>query len=236
MEVYSNRSVIRNWAEEDRPREKLMLKGRHTLSDAELLAILICSGTKNESAVDVAKRILRNANDNLAELARMGITELTRVKGIGKVRALTIAAALELGRRRDESVIMDRGKITKSLDAYTIFRSTMSDRPYEEFWIILLNKGNKIIQKCCISEGGISGTVVDPKKVFKIALDHHASSIILGHNHPSGTTRPSDADNKITKKLFAAGKLIEVDVIDHLIIGEGGYYSYADEGVLTNDQ
>lgn len=232
METYSNKGVIRNWAEEDRPREKLLLKGRHTLSDAELLAILIGSGTRNETALDVAKQILQQASDNLAELARMEIPELIRIKGVGKVKALTISAALELGRRRDESVIMDKGKITTSLDAYTIFRSAMSDRHYEEFWIILLNKGNKIIQKRCISEGGISGTIVDPKKIFKIALDHHASSIILGHNHPSGATKPSDADNKITRKLFSAGQFLDVAVIDHLIIGDDGYYSYADEGTL----
>ncbi|MCK9423010.1 MAG: DNA repair protein RadC [Bacteroidales bacterium] len=233
METYSNKTVIRNWAEEDRPREKLLLKGRHNLSDAELLAILIGSGTKNESALDVAKSILHKANDNLAELARMGFNELIQVKGIGKARAVTISAALELGRRKDESIVMEKEKIFKSLDAYTIFRSTMSDHPYEEFWIILLNKGNKVIRKCCISEGGISGTVVDPKKVFKIALDHHASSIILGHNHPSGTTKPSEADNNITKKLYAAGKMLDVDVLDHLIIGDNGFYSYADEGALT---
>ncbi|MCK9203154.1 MAG: DNA repair protein RadC [Bacteroidales bacterium] len=232
MDAYTNRTVIRNWAEEDRPREKLLLKGRHNLSDAELLAILISSGTKSESALDLAKRMLHNAHDNLAELARMGLQEMTGIKGIGMVRAITIAAALELGRRRDESIVMEKEKIVKSKDAYTIFRSTMSDRPYEEFWIILLNKGNRVIRKCCISEGGISGTVVDPKKVFKIALDHHASSIILGHNHPSGATIPSEADNNITKKLYAAGKMLDVDVLDHLIIGDNGFYSYADEGAL----
>ena len=208
------------------------MKGRHSLSDAELLAILIGSGTKHQSALDVAKGILHLANDNLAEMARMGLNELTRVKGIGKVRAVTITAALELGRRRDESTVMEKGKIFKSSDAYTIFRSTMSDHPYEEFWIILLNKGNKVLRKCCISEGGISGTVVDPKKVFKIALDYHASSIILGHNHPSGMIKPSEADNNITKKLYAAGKMLDVDVLDHLIIGDNGFYSYSDEGEL----
>ena len=232
MEQYDSRAIIRNWAEEDRPREKLLLKGRQTLSNTELLSILISSVPRYESAVDLAKRLFHSPHENLSELARIWIREMTAIKGIGNVRAVTIVAALELGRRRDESTVMEKEKIMRSSDAYTIFRSTMSDRPYEEFWIILLNKGNRVIRKCCISEGGISGTVVDPRKVFNTALDHHASSIILGHNHPSGNTHPSDADNNITRKLFAAGKLLDVEVLDHLIIGDNGFYSYADEGAM----
>ena len=232
MDNYTNHTSIRNWAEDDRPREKMMLKGRHSMSDAELLAILIGSGTRHESAVDLAKNILHRAHDNLAELSKMNMKDLLGVKGIGKVRALTILAALELGRRRNESEVLARDKIKTSRDAYEIFRSIMGDRPYEEFWIILLNKANKVLQKCNISEGGISGTVVDPKKIFKISLDHHASSIILGHNHPSGVVTPSEADIRITKKVRDAGAMLEVTVLDHLIIGEDNYYSFADEGAL----
>ena len=232
METYSNHTTIRNWAEDDRPREKLALKGRHSMSDAELLAILIGSGTRHESAVDLAKTILRNAGDNLAELSKLGLTDLISVKGIGQARAVTILAAMELGRRRNESEALLRDKIKTSRDAYEIFRSIMGDRPYEEFWIILLNRANKVLKKCNISEGGISGTVVDPKKIFKISLDNHASSIILGHNHPSGVVTPSEADCKITKKIKDAGVMLEVTVLDHLIIGDDSYYSFADDGAL----
>jgi DNA repair protein RadC len=232
MENYTNHQTIRNWAEDDRPREKLALKGRHSMSDAELLAILIGSGTRQESAVDLAKKILKLAGENLGELSKLNLTELIQVKGIGQARAVTILAAMELGRRRGESQALVRDKIKTSRDAYEIFRSTMGDRPYEEFWIILLNRANKVIKKCNISEGGISGTVVDPKKIFKISLDNHASSIILGHNHPSGVVTPSDADCRITKKLREAGAMLEVSVLDHIIIGEDGYYSFADEGAL----
>ena len=232
MDNYKNHTNIKQWAEDDRPREKLMLKGRHSMSDAELLAILIGSGTRNESAVDLAKNILNRGHDNLVELSKMNMNDLLAVKGIGRVRAITILAALELGRRRNESEVLMRDKIKSSRDAYEIFRGTMGDRPYEEFWIILLNKANKVLQKCNISEGGISGTVVDPKKIFKISLDHHASSIILGHNHPSGVVTPSEADMRITKKLCDAGAMLEVTVLDHLIIGEDNYYSFADEGTL----
>lgn len=232
MENYTGHSSIRNWAEDDRPREKLILKGRYSMSDAELLAILIGSGTRHESAVGLAKNILRLGNDNLVELSKLSITDLVKVKGIGQARAVTILAAMELGRRRNESEVLVRDKIKTSRDAYEIFRSTIGDRPYEEFWIILLNRANKVIKKCNISEGGISGTVVDPKKIFKISLDNHASSIILGHNHPSGVVTPSEADCRITKKLRDAGAMLEVAVLDHLIIGEDSYYSFADEGGL----
>jgi DNA repair protein RadC len=232
MENYTTRSAIRNWAEDDRPREKLATKGRHSLSDAELLAILLGSGTRQESAIDLAKNVLNLAGGNLGELSKLGLTDLVKVKGIGQAKAVTILAALELGRRRNESEVMVRDKITTSRDAYEIFRSTMGDRPYEEFWIILLNRANKVIRKVNISEGGISGTVVDPKKIFKISLDSHASSIILGHNHPSGVVTPSEADCRITKKLRDAGAMLEVTVLDHLIIGDDSYYSFADEGAL----
>ncbi len=232
MDEYTNRTPIRNWAEDDRPREKFLMKGRLSLSDAELLAILLVSGTRSESAVDLAKTVLMHARFNLAELSKMSISNLVAIRGIGQARAIAILAALELGRRRNESDVLTREKISRSRDAYEIFRSTMGDRPYEEFWIILLNRANKVLQKCNISEGGISGTVVDPKKIFKISLDHHASAIILGHNHPSGVVTPSEADERITKKICDAGALLDIAVLDHLIIGEDTFYSFADEGML----
>jgi DNA repair protein RadC len=232
MERYENHFPIKNWAEEDRPREKLQLKGKNALSDAELIAILLGTGNRSESAVDLAKRILSVAGENLIEVSRMGIHELMEFKGIGEAKALTLIAALELAKRRNESEVMAKEKIASSRDAYEIFRSVMSDQPYESFWIILMNKANKVIRKCNISEGGVSGTVVDPKKIYKIALDLHASSMILGHNHPSGNIQPSEADQKITKKIRDAGLMLDVAVLDHLIIGDDKYYSFADEGTL----
>lgn len=230
MEKYTNHISIRNWAEDDRPREKFLVKGRHSLSDAELLAIIIGSGTQSESALDLSKKILQLAHENLAELSRLSISDLVKVRGIGKVKATSLLAALELGRRRNESEVLVREKIKSSRDAFDVLRSAIGDKPYEEFWIIMLNRANKVIRKCSISEGGISGTVVDPKKIFKIAIDNHASSIILGHNHPSGAITPSEADIQITKKIRDAGAMLDVAVIDHLIIGDDRFYSFADNG------
>jgi DNA repair protein RadC len=232
MERYENHFPIKNWAEEDRPREKLQLKGKNSLSDAELIAILLGSGNRSESAVDLAKRILLTAGENLIEVSKMGINDLMGFTGIGEAKAITLIAAMELGKRRNESEVLSKEKIASSRDAYEIFQSVMGDQPYESFWIILLNKANKVIRKCNISEGGVSGTVVDPKKIYKIALDQHASSIILGHNHPSGNIQPSEADLKITKKIRDAGFMLDVAVLDHLIIGDDKYYSFADEGTL----
>lgn len=232
MEEYINHITIKNWAEDDRPREKLLLKGKNALSDAELLAIVLTTGSRSESAVDLAKKILKSAGDNLAELSKIGIPDLMKFNGIGEAKAIGIVAALELGRRRNEAEVMSREKITNSRDAFEVLRSSLGDLPYEEFWILLLNKANKVIRKCSISEGGVSGTVVDPKKIFKIALDNHASSIILGHNHPSGNIQPSEADHKITKKVKDAGNMLDVAVLDHIIIGDDRYYSFADEGSL----
>jgi len=232
MEYKDQHIPIRDWAEDDRPREKFMLKGRNSLSDAELLAILIGSGNRNDSALDLAKKILGRNKENLLELSKVGINDLIKIKGIGQARAIVILAALELGRRRETADVIVRQKITTSKQAYEIFRTAMGNRPYEEFWIILLNKANHIIRQSSISEGGISGTVVDPKKIFKIALDYRASSIILGHNHPSGEVKPSEADNRITIKIRDAGLLLDVAVLDHLILGEEQFYSYADAGTL----
>lgn len=223
---------ILSWAEEDRPREKLLLKGKSVLSDAELIAILIGSGTRSISAVDVAKMILSNANYNLNELAKFSIKELKKVKGIGEAKAITIVSALELGRRRKDSEFAEKVKITCSNDIYQFMKPELLDMPKEEFWVLLLNRANRLIKKEQISSGGVSGTVADPKIIFKAALDQYASSIILVHNHPSGNLKPSQADIKLTNKMKEAGSLLEIPVLDHIIFGDEGYLSFADEEML----
>lgn len=225
-------SPIREWAEDDRPREKLLLKGRQSLSDAELIAILLGSGSKNESAVDLSKRILRDCHDNLIELSRRSVKDLIRFKGVGEAKAINIIAALELGKRRRGAEALEKKKITSSKDVFEFFASLIGDTNYETFYILLLNRANKIIRPVQISEGGMSGTVADPKKIFKIALENNATSIILCHNHPSGNIKPSDADIRLTKKLKNAGEMLDVPVLDHLILGEERYFSFADEGEL----
>ncbi len=223
---------IKSWAEEDRPREKLMGKGRQILSEAELIAILIGSGSRNETAVELSKRILSTVENNLNELGKLGVKELTKFKGIGEAKAISIVAALELGRRRKETEVVKREKITTSKDAYDALKGNMSDLPYEEFWLIILNRANAIVKKELISRGGVAGTVVDTKIIFKAAVEHYASSIIICHNHPSGNLKPSEADIRITKNIKEAGKIMEIPLIDHLILSENGYYSFADEGML----
>ncbi|MCE3279417.1 MAG: hypothetical protein K0S44_1608 [Bacteroidetes bacterium] len=223
---------IKSWAEEDRPREKLMGKGRQILSEAELIAILIGSGSRSETAVELSKRILSTVENNLNELGKLGVKELTKFKGIGEAKAISIVAALELGRRRKETEVVKREKITTSKDAYDALKGNMSDLPYEEFWLIILNRANAIVKKELISRGGVAGTVVDTKIIFKAAVEHYASSIIICHNHPSGNLKPSEADIRITKNIKEAGKIMEIPLIDHLILSENGYYSFADEGML----
>ncbi len=226
----NEKNAIKNWAVDDRPREKLINKGSNVLSDAELLAILIGSGNKDESAVDLSKRILRYVNYNLVDLSGLNVNDFVKnFKGIGKAKAVTIIAALELGKRRRGAEVINRKKISSSKDAYELLQSYFSDSKYEEFWIILLRKNNTIIKTVSVSEGGISATIVDPKKIFKIAIDNNASSIILCHNHPSGNIKPSEADIKLTKNLKAAGSLLEIHVLDHIIISGENYYSFADE-------
>jgi DNA repair protein RadC len=226
----NEKNAIKNWAVDDRPREKLINKGSNALSDAELLAILIGSGNKDESAVDLSKRILGYVNYNLVELSGLTVNDFVKnFKGIGKAKAVTIIAALELGKRRRGAEVINRKKISSSKDAYELLQSYFSDSKYEEFWIILLRKNNTIIKTVSVSEGGISATIVDPKKIFKIAIDNNASSIILCHNHPSGNIKPSEADIKLTKNLKAAGSLLEIHVLDHIIISGENYYSFADE-------
>ena len=230
--TYTQSLGIKTWAEEDRPREKLLLKGKGSLSNAELLAILIGSGSKKESAVELSKKILANSKNNLQELSRCGIDDLIEFNGIGEAKAISIIAALELGRRYRSTEPMNRKKISSSQDAFNAIYSYLSDSIYEEFYIILLNRANEIIGVHRISEGGTSGTVVDPKKVFKLALVKQASSIILSHNHPSGNIQPSHQDKTITKKLKDSGKLMEIEVLDHIIVGNNRYLSFADEGLI----
>ncbi len=233
MEKYTRDNLtIKAWAEEDRPREKLILKGKKSLSDAELLAILLGSGSREETAVGLSQRILKSADNNLNELGKCTVKELTRFKGIGEAKAITIVAALELGRRRQLSDIKERIQVRSSQDAYKAIAPILVDLPHEEFWILLLNRSNRIMCRERISIGGVSGTVVDAKLIYKKALENLASAIILCHNHPSGNLKPSQADIDITRKLKQAGKTLDIDVLDHLIIAEGGFYSFADEGLM----
>ncbi|MGQ1787900.1 RadC family protein [Saccharicrinis sp. GN24d3] len=224
---------IKNWAVEDRPREKLLSKGISSLSNAELIAILIGSGNRNESAVDVSKRILNDVNNNLNELGKLTIDKLKRdYSGIGEAKAISIVAAMELGRRRKLSDAKEKPKISGSLDIYDLMHPILADLPHEEFWIVLLNRANKVISTQKISQGGISGTVIDSKLIMKSAIDQLASSIILCHNHPSGNLRPSSHDKTNTKKLVEAGKVMEIPILDHVIVTDNGYYSFADEGEI----
>jgi DNA repair protein RadC len=229
---YENRIPMRYWAEDDLPSQKLLLKGNGSLSDAELLSIIIGTGVSGENSLDIAMKTLSICGNNLCEFWKFSVSDLQRIKGIGEKRAVKIAAMFALARRRNESEVIFKNKISKSQDAFEIFHSLMGDLPYEEFWLLLLNRANRVIKKVKISEGGISGTVVDPKKIFQICLEQHATSILLGHNHPSGTVTPSEADNKITKKIKDCGLLLDVAVLDHIIVGDDRFYSFADEGTL----
>jgi len=229
---YAVSRKILSWAEDDRPREKMLLKGNGALSDAELIAILIGSGTVDLSAVDVAKLILQKANNNLNELAKLSLKDLMKIKGIGQAKAISIAAALELGRRRKDAEAVVRPKITCSRDAYDQIKPHLWDLPHEEFWILLLSRSNEVIRPVQISQGGVSGTVADPKLIFKQAIEHLASSIILIHNHPSGNLTPSQADKDLTKRLKEAGRLLDTPVLDHLIFTDTHYFSFADEGLF----
>lgn len=229
---YHTSGTIQSWAEEDRPREKLMLKGKAALSEAELIAILINSGTIDLTAVDVAKIILKSVNNNLNELARLSVKDLSRFRGIGAAKAISIVAALELGRRRKEQDRPQRNRITCSRDAYNEMIPHLMDKPHEEFWILLMNRANEVLRPVQISTGGIAGTVADPRLIFKQAIDHLASAIILMHNHPSGNLQPSQADKDLTRKLKEAGRILDIPVLDHLIFTDKAYYSFADEGVL----
>jgi len=225
-------TAIKQWAEDDRPREKLIAKGPTALTDAELIAILIGSGSRNESAVDLCKRILASTNNNLGELAKLSVNDLMKFKGIGDAKAITIVAALEIGKRRRLAEATIRETVTSSNDAYNMLLPLFEDLAHEEFWVIYLNRAGKVIKKEKVSTGGVAGTVVDTKIIFKIAAEVLASSIILAHNHPSGNLKPSHQDVTLTKNIKQAALLFDMNLFDHLIVTEHGYYSFADEGVL----
>jgi DNA repair protein RadC len=223
---------ITDWAVEDRPREKLIQKGSSSLSDAELLAILINSGTKDRSAVDLGRELLGIVNNNLNSLGKLTIADIKKIRGIGTARAVTIAASLELGRRRKMAEVQDVPQIRSSKDVADIFQPLLSDLLHEEFWILFLNRSNKVINKMKLSQGGISGTVTDVRIVMKKAIEYLASGIIVCHNHPSGNLNPSESDSKITQKIKEAGNLMDIQLLDHLIISDKDYYSFADNGLL----
>lgn len=232
MQEKSTSFSIKNWSEDDRPREKLLHKGKGALTDAELIAILIGSGSRNESAVDLSKRILHSVDNSLNKLGKLSVQELMKFKGIGEAKAITIVAAAELGRRRKFEEQPEQLQITSSKSAYEIFQPIIGELPHEEFWIAYLNNSNKVISTFQLSKGGITGTLVDVRLAFKQALSLGATAVILAHNHPSGTLKPSVADKQITQKLKTAGESLDIKVLDHLIVTEKTYFSFADEGVL----
>lgn len=224
---------ISQLAEEDRPREKLLLKGKSALSDAELLAILLGSGTRSLSALDLARYILTSVNHDLSQLAKMSVMDLKKFKGIGEAKAITIVSALEMGRRRKLiNELPKRFKIGSSADVYQFMKPDLMDEPIEHFYILLLNRNNQVIKKHLISRGGTAGTVADPKIIFKHAIDALANSIILVHNHPSGNLKPSEQDRRLTNKLKSAGESLDITVIDHIIFTDVAYFSFSDEGLI----
>ncbi|XLS30183.1 DNA repair protein RadC [Flavobacteriaceae bacterium M23B6Z8] len=232
MKEKSTYYSIKNWSEADRPREKLLNKGCHVLSDSELLAILLGSGSKSESAVDLAKRILFSTDNNLNTLGKLSIENLKTFKGIGEAKAVTITAALELGRRRRSEETPDKIRINSSTGAFEFLQPIIGELPHEEFWIIYLNNSNKVLKFFQVSKGGITGTLVDVRIVLKKALEAGATSLILAHNHPSGALRPSESDKKLTYKLRTACESLDIKILDHLIVTEKAYFSFADESLL----
>jgi len=223
---------IKDWSQDDQPREKLRDKGKSVLSDAELVAILISSGSREESAVKLCKRILASVDNNLSELGKLSIKQLTEFKGIGEAKAISIIAALELGRRRRAGEALEKNKISSSSSVYELLQPIIGELPHEEFWVLYLNNSNKVIQKNQLSKGGITGTLVDVRLALKLALEVGATGIILAHNHPSGTLKPSEADKQLTLKLSTAAKSLDIKVLDHLIITEKAYFSFADKNLL----
>jgi DNA repair protein RadC len=231
MEDYKKLS-IRNWAVEDRPREKMLTSGIQSLSDAELIALLIGSGTRKISAVDLARQIMHMAGNNLDKLGKYSVTDLKKLKGIGQARAISIVAALELGRRRKLADTPESAKITGSIEVYNLMYPILGDLAHEEFWVLILNRANKIIDKRRISQGGITGTVTDIRLILKLAIDNLATSMILCHNHPSGNLQPSDADISITQRLKESASLMDISLLDHIILAGKGYLSFADENLI----
>ena len=227
-----SRLTIKRLAKEDRPREKLLLKGRSALSEAELIAILIGSGNKEQTAVELSQYILSQCGNDLFSLSRLSVKDLQKFKGIGEAKAISIIAALEIGRRRKEAEPTKRIKIVSSKDAYRLLQGDFMDLNHEELWLILLRRNNEVIKKEMLSKGGISGTVVDTKIIFKRALEETASGLILAHNHPSGNLKPSQEDINLTKRLKEAGKSLDISILDHLIITDENFFSFADESML----
>lgn len=225
---------VRYWAEEDRPREKMINKGKAALTDAELLAILMNTGTRKETVVGLSKKVLESVGNDLSSLSRLSIQDLMRFNGIGEAKAITIAAALELGRRRRDADAREKVTVKSSRDAFEYIASSLNDKPHEEFWILTLNRANKVTGKHKVSEGGLTGTVADQRIIFKKALDEMACGMVLAHNHPSGMLKPSQADIQLTKRMVEAGKILDISIMDHLILSGSGtqYYSFADEGML----
>ncbi len=232
MNKYNSRALT-TWAVEERPREKVMANGIQYLSNAELLAILLGSGTRHMTAVELARQILKDAGNNLQELGRQGVGELVRIKGVGPAKATSILAAMELGRRRAGVQHSEKVAVKSSETVYKIFHPLMGDLEHEEFWLLMLNRANRVLGKYKVSQGGLSGTVIDTRIILKKALDNLASSIIVCHNHPSGNKQPSDADVKITGKLKKAAEMLEIKLLDHVIIADKSYFSFADEGLIN---
>jgi len=230
--MQANKYSIKNWAKDDRPREKLLINGPENLSNSELLAILIHNGSKEKTAVDLAKEILKMGKDNLSELGKLSIKDLMKIKGIGEAKAITIAAALELGRRRQSAVSLEKTAVSSSTDIARYLQVKLKDYQHEVFAVIFMNRANKINHFQIISEGGITGTVADPRMILRTALEQHAVNIILCHNHPSGSLKPSRADEQLTFKIKQAALLLDITVLDHIIVSDDGYYSFADEGIL----
>ncbi len=228
-----NSHALTTWAVEERPREKVMVSGVQYLSDVELLAILIGSGTRNITAVELARQILKGADNSIQILGRKGISELVRIKGVGPAKAVTILAALELGRRRAGMQHSEKTPVKSSETVYKLFHPLMGDLEHEEFWLLMLNRANRVLGKYKVSQGGLSGTVIDTRIILKKALDNLASSIIVCHNHPSGNKKPSDADLKITEKKKKAAEMLEIKLLDHVIIADKSYFSFADEGLIN---
>lgn len=235
MKTYNttaNFTSIKHWAEEDRPREKMLAYGNSSLSNADLIAILIGSGTVETNAIELAEQILSSVDGNLSELGRRSVKDLMKFKGIGEAKGITIAAALEIGRRRQFSDVMKREDMSSAYDIYQLMSPILIDLPHEEFWILLLNQANNIITKQRVSSGGVSGVIVDAKMVFRPAIEYLATQVVLVHNHPSGQLRPSKQDIDLTRKLRAAGQNLDIHIIDHIIVAHSGYYSFSDEGML----
>jgi len=231
--AFSSKSFsIKNWSEDDRPREKLIHKGKSSLSDAELLAILIGSGNREESAVELCKKILHSSENSLHKLAKSNLKQLQAFKGIGEAKAISIMAALELGKRREAEPLEEFDKITSSKDVFRIMHPYIGDLDHEQFWILMLNNSNKVTYKFPLSKGGITATMVDTRLLFKRVLAQGATALILAHNHPSGTLQPSQADKTITQKIQKAGELLDIKVLDHIIVTEKTYFSFADESIL----